>query len=153
MFNDLSPQPREKRPLEGGGSAAAAAQLPPDQSKKKRRGAAAPPPTVVIDEQDRILHAVVQQRKSIFVTGAAGTGKTYLLHRIVAGLRDSAGLRSGVHVTASTAAAATRINGVTLHSFMGLPRDAHRITSASLLGQECYKKQVQCCSPVSTVCP
>ncbi len=53
---------------------------------------------------------------NVFLTGAAGAGKTYLLNQYIAYLKDF-GVR--VAITASTGIAATHLNGQTIHSFAG----------------------------------
>lgn len=59
---------------------------------------------------------------NVFVTGAAGSGKTYLLNTYIKHLRDHS---VGVAVTASTGIAATHLNGKTIHSWSGVGvRDA-----------------------------
>src|SRR3989344_1601729 len=59
---------------------------------------------------------------NVFLTGAAGSGKTYLLNQDVAYLRAHG---VGVAVTASTGIAATHLNGQTIHSWSGIGvRDA-----------------------------
>lgn len=65
------------------------------------------------DEQKRVFDMVVRERKSIFFTGSAGTGKSVLLRAIIAKLRTTYGSR--LAVTASTGIAACNINGCTLH--------------------------------------
>ncbi|KAK4510077.1 uncharacterized protein ATC70_006246 [Mucor velutinosus] len=70
------------------------------------------------DEQKRVFDMVVRERKSIFFTGSAGTGKSVLLRAIIAKLRSTYGSR--LAVTASTGIAACNINGCTLHSFGGI---------------------------------
>ncbi|CAO3613578.1 unnamed protein product [Mucor fragilis] len=70
------------------------------------------------DEQKRVFDMVVRERKSIFFTGSAGTGKSVLLRAIIAKLRTTYGSR--LAVTASTGIAACNINGCTLHSFGGI---------------------------------
>lgn len=70
------------------------------------------------DEQNRVLDAVCN-RKSVFITGSAGTGKTFLLEEIIKKLKKIHG-RSGVQVTASTGVAACALHGQTLHSFAGV---------------------------------
>lgn len=65
------------------------------------------------DEQKDILH-IIERGKNIFFTGGAGTGKSFLLKRIIGSLP--------IHhtiVTASTGVAASYINGSTLHSVVG----------------------------------
>lgn len=59
----------------------------------------------------------LESGRNAFVTGPAGTGKTYLLREFIA-----SAIRQGrkVAVTASTGIAATHLEGKTLHSFAGL---------------------------------
>ena len=58
---------------------------------------------------------LIKQRKNIFFTGSAGTGKSYLLRHIIGMLPPSE-----TFVTASTGVAACQIDGMTLHSFAGV---------------------------------
>ncbi len=55
--------------------------------------------------------------ESVFLTGAPGAGKTYVLNEFV---RRAARLGKQVAVTASTGIAATHIGGTTIHSWSGL---------------------------------
>jgi ATP-dependent DNA helicase PIF1 len=57
----------------------------------------------------------VASGKSGFITGVAGTGKSFLLEAIV-----SAHKRKRVFVTASTGVAAYSISGTTIHAFAGI---------------------------------
>ncbi len=57
----------------------------------------------------------IQSHQNIFITGAAGTGKSFLIQQYIANLD-----RKVWPVLASTGAAAIRINGRTFHSFFGL---------------------------------
>jgi ATP-dependent DNA helicase PIF1 len=60
--------------------------------------------------------------ENVFLTGAAGAGKTYLLNNYIDYLRRHS---VGVAITASTGIAATHINGRTIHSWSGIGvRDA-----------------------------
>ncbi|OJD30801.1 dna repair and recombination protein pif1 [Diplodia corticola] len=72
--------------------------------------------------QRAVLDMVVNQEKSIFFTGPAGTGKSLLLKRIIEGLTvkylDEGS--ASVAVTASTGLAAFSIGGTTLHRFAGI---------------------------------
>ncbi|XP_013189823.1 ATP-dependent DNA helicase PIF1 [Amyelois transitella] len=65
-------------------------------------------------EQQRVLEACVSG-KNVFFTGSAGTGKSYLLKRIVAALPPDVTMP-----TASTGVAACHIGGTTLHAFAGI---------------------------------
>jgi hypothetical protein len=55
--------------------------------------------------------------KSVFLTGAPGAGKTYVLNEFIRRARRRA---KNVAVTASTGIAATHIGGTTIHSWSGL---------------------------------
>lgn len=55
--------------------------------------------------------------KNIFLTGAAGSGKTFLLNQYINYLKSS---KVAVAVTASTGIAATHLQGVTIHSWSGI---------------------------------
>ncbi|PON90649.1 DNA helicase Pif1-like [Trema orientale] len=70
------------------------------------------------DQQKQIIYAI-RGRKSVFVTGSAGTGKTFLLEHIIKLLRKQY-RPSQVFVTASTGVAACALKGQTLHSFAGI---------------------------------
>ena len=54
---------------------------------------------------------------NVFLTGAAGSGKTYLLNQYINYLKNRG---VGVAVTASTGIAATHMNGITIHSWSGM---------------------------------
>lgn len=70
-------------------------------------------------EQLKVLDVVVREERSVFFTGAAGTGKSILLQRIIADLIAKY-TRRCVGVTASTGLASLNIGGTTLHSFTGI---------------------------------
>lgn len=69
-------------------------------------------------EQQGVLD-LVMSGKSLFFTGAAGTGKSVLLRAIIKALRKKYKLEE-VGVTASTGLAALNIGGETLHRFAGI---------------------------------
>ncbi|XP_071420701.1 ATP-dependent DNA helicase PIF1 [Pithys albifrons albifrons] len=72
------------------------------------------PPARLSAEQEAVLGAV-RSGKSIFFTGCAGTGKSFLLKRIVGSLPPNI-----TYATASTGVAACHIGGTTLHAFAGI---------------------------------
>jgi ATP-dependent DNA helicase PIF1 len=55
--------------------------------------------------------------KNIFLTGAAGSGKTFVLNQYIKYLKDN---NVQVAVTASTGIAATHLQGTTIHSWSGM---------------------------------
>lgn len=61
--------------------------------------------------------AIMHSGKSILLTGAAGTGKTYTLSSFI---RRSKALGKNISVTATTGLAATHLNGTTIHSWAGI---------------------------------
>jgi hypothetical protein len=60
---------------------------------------------------------ILKRGNNVFITGAAGSGKTFLLNRYIEYLRQK---NIGTAITASTGIAATHINGMTIHSWTGL---------------------------------
>ena len=63
------------------------------------------------------IQDAMRSGKSVFITGAAGTGKSYIVREIIQELR--AAKKPGVFVTASTGIAASLLDGTTIHSFAG----------------------------------
>src|ERR1700761_2707046 len=55
--------------------------------------------------------------KNIYLTGQAGSGKTYVLNLYIAYLKNH---KVPIAVTASTGIAATHLNGGTIHSWAGI---------------------------------
>ncbi|KAL3508991.1 hypothetical protein ACH5RR_028392 [Cinchona calisaya] len=88
-------------------------------NKNIRNGSRTPrkPRTKWTDEQSQVLSAI-ENGKSVFISGSAGTGKTTLVEYAVKRLKKIHG-RSMVFMTASTGVAACALNGLTLHSFAG----------------------------------
>ncbi|XP_052521751.1 ATP-dependent DNA helicase PIF1 [Tympanuchus pallidicinctus] len=72
------------------------------------------PPAQLSVEQEAVLGAV-RSGKSVFFTGCAGTGKSFLLKKIVGSLPPNS-----TYATASTGVAACHIGGTTLHAFAGI---------------------------------
>lgn len=66
-------------------------------------------------EQCRLLDLVLNQHKSVFFTGSAGTGKSTVLKQLINMLPAAT-----TFVTASTGVAAVNIGGITLHQFAGV---------------------------------
>ncbi len=60
---------------------------------------------------------ILKEGYNVFLTGCAGAGKTYLLNKYINFLRKE---KISVGITASTGIAATHLEGVTIHSFVGM---------------------------------
>ncbi|OIO30521.1 hypothetical protein AUJ77_03020 [Candidatus Nomurabacteria bacterium CG1_02_43_90] len=60
---------------------------------------------------------ILKTGRNVFVTGPAGSGKTHLVNRYIAYLRDH---EIDIGITASTGIAATHMGGVTIHSWAGI---------------------------------
>lgn len=60
---------------------------------------------------------VLKLGKNVFLTGAAGSGKTYVLNQYIRYLKKN-GIRPAI--TASTGIAATHLEGMTIHSWSGI---------------------------------
>lgn len=71
------------------------------------------------DEQQSIFDKITSQKKNIFFTGCAGTGKSFLIKSIIQYYLTTSTPES-LAVTASTGRAAFSIGGTTLHSFAGV---------------------------------
>lgn len=61
--------------------------------------------------------AIMKTGVNIYLTGSAGSGKTYLLNKYISYLQDH---DIAVAVTASTGIAATHMNGMTIHGWSGI---------------------------------
>jgi len=66
--------------------------------------------------QEQALH-ILKMGHNVFLTGAPGTGKTYVVNEYIKYLGEH---DINVAVTASTGIAATHIGGVTIHSWSGM---------------------------------
>jgi hypothetical protein len=60
---------------------------------------------------------IMQTGVNVYLSGSAGSGKTYLLNQYISWLRDH---NIPVAVTASTGIAATHMGGMTIHGFSGV---------------------------------
>lgn len=80
------------------------------------------------EKQLEALNAV-KSNKSIFLTGSAGTGKSYTLKAIVNHLKNKYNDECEFGITALTGCAAVLINGQTIHSYLyiGISRDVNEI--------------------------
>ncbi|HUS26759.1 MAG TPA: HRDC domain-containing protein [Nevskiaceae bacterium] len=61
--------------------------------------------------------AILESGRSVLLTGAAGTGKTYVLNQFI---RRAKKRGKSVAVTATTGLAATHLNGTTIHAWSGM---------------------------------
>ncbi len=61
--------------------------------------------------------SILKSGKNIFLTGSAGTGKTYVLNQYIQYLKER---RIPVSITASTGIAATHLEGTTIHAWSGI---------------------------------
>lgn len=68
--------------------------------------------------QKKVLDTIMA-RKSVFFTGAAGTGKSYIL-KVLREVLEGLGLSDKVSFTAPTGVAACNIRGMTIHAWAGV---------------------------------
>ena len=61
--------------------------------------------------------AILNAGANVFLTGAPGAGKTYVLNEFI---RQARADGASVAVTASTGIASTHVNGQTIHSWSGV---------------------------------
>lgn len=82
--------------------------------------------------QDEAL-AILESGNSVLLTGAAGTGKTYVLNKFIKRAKKQG---KSVAVTATTGLAATHLNGTTIHAWSGIGvHDSIDKYTASKLGK------------------
>ncbi|XBW38834.1 hypothetical protein QEN19_004426 [Hanseniaspora menglaensis] len=72
------------------------------------------------DEQKKLIDLIVNKEKSVFFTGAAGTGKSVVLREVIRQLKTKYPRAQSVAVTASTGLAGLNIGGRTYQSYLGL---------------------------------
>lgn len=71
-----------------------------------------------LSETQKLVIDSIEKGDNVFITGAAGTGKSYLLHFLKDRLKNK-----NIHITATTGIAAINIGGVTLHSWTNLSKE------------------------------
>ena len=100
-------------------------------------------------QQDEALD-ILKLGHNVYLTGAAGSGKTYVLNQYIKYLRQN---HIVVGVTASTGIAATHMNGMTIHSWAGLgigdSIDMERILTKSTLKKRMAEARVLIIDEVS----
>lgn len=79
------------------------------------------------DHQRRLVNITADQRKSIFLTGPAGTGKSFLLRTIIDQMKIVYKEENQVAVTAATGMAAYLLNAITLHKYTGIGLGDHSL--------------------------
>jgi predicted GTPase len=72
--------------------------------------------TLAAMNQDQAFQ-ILTMGKNVLLTGAAGSGKTFLINRFITYCHEHS---ISVAVTASTGIAATHIGGMTIHSWSGM---------------------------------
>ncbi|MAJ97070.1 MAG: helicase [Parcubacteria group bacterium] len=60
---------------------------------------------------------ILKTGRNVYLTGAAGSGKTHVLNQYIEYLREH---RVGIGISASTGIAATHLGGMTIHSWAGI---------------------------------
>ncbi len=100
---------------------------------------------------------ILKAGRNIFLTGRAGSGKTYVLNQYVEYLREK---NIEVAVTASTGIAATHLGGVTIHSWSGIgikddlaPADIDHLTQKESLYKKYKKTKVLIIDEISMLKP
>jgi ATP-dependent DNA helicase PIF1 len=70
-----------------------------------------------MNEKQNMVLNMIQEGKNVFLTGPAGTGKTFTIRKVIEWLKTQ-----DIHfgITATTGSAALLIGGRTLHSYLGI---------------------------------
>jgi DNA replication protein DnaC len=77
-----------------------------------------------LGQEKKCIKNLVLSGQSIFLTGAAGTGKSYLLRNIISELEKKYG-KNEIGITSLSGVASNIIGGTTLASFLGLGMTYH----------------------------
>lgn len=106
--------------------------------------------------QDQALD-ILKAGRNVYLTGAAGSGKTYVLNEYIRYLKYRG---VGVGVTASTGIAATHLGGTTIHSWSGIgvkeslsPYDIDQLTQKEHLAKRFSKTKVLVIDEISMLSP
>jgi ATP-dependent DNA helicase PIF1 len=75
--------------------------------------------TELSDEQQKVLDLILTQRKNVFFTGSAGTGKSFLLKIIIKKLQTRYG-KNNIGISAPTGLAAANIGGQTIQRLFNI---------------------------------
>ncbi|GMH65264.1 hypothetical protein TrRE_jg7594 [Triparma retinervis] len=94
----------------------------PDSPLKKAIGAPSTAMVVApaLNAEQLAAESLTLNGDNIFITGAAGTGKSHLLRHLITSLKLKYGDESAIAITAPTGIAATNVSGVTIHSWAGV---------------------------------
>jgi ATP-dependent exoDNAse (exonuclease V) alpha subunit len=101
------------------------------------------------EEQQRVMQLILE-KKNVFFTGNAGTGKSHLLRRAVKELTRRQSRAGKVMVAAPTGMAAWNVGGMTLHSFAGI-RPGKGESKEAMLAQITSKKSLSRWKQVETL--
>ncbi len=92
----------------------------PTRRKRSRKRRRETPAEIILSPGQIKALDVIRFGKSLFLTGGAGTGKSFALIRIIAALRNRlSNEKLSVAVGASTGVAALNVKGSTIHSLLG----------------------------------
>ena len=70
--------------------------------------------SIILNEKQQEAYDAIERGESVFLTGAAGTGKTAIIHKF------NAETRKRVAMTSTTGTSALLMCGSTLHSYLGI---------------------------------
>lgn len=88
-----------------------------------------------------IIRELIEKRKNIFISGGAGTGKSYILNK----LKEIYG--ETLHITSTTGISAVNIGGQTIHSWAGIgicDKSIKETLNKIIKNSELYIKLRQC---------
>lgn len=90
-----------------------------------------------LSKEQRQAFQYIKEGKSIFLTGSAGTGKSFCIDHIINWISQRKS-RSKIGLTSTTGCSALLIGGVTIHSFLGI---GLAVGSAKILAKDTFTKK------------
>lgn len=87
-----------------------------------------------LSEKQQLAYDLVLTGKNVFITSQAGAGKSFLIKLIYAKYQDV----KHIAITSTTGTSAILINGVTLHSYLGIGLGNSDVSSLYLMIQKRY---------------
>lgn len=96
--------------------------------------------------RNNIIHSVFEQKRNIFLSGPAGTGKSYLILNYIKKIAEN--LKLNIVLTSTTGVSALALNATTIHRWSGIKLGKEQVMTIvkriKEFNKPCYKNWVEC---------